>query len=119
MENKKRIINNSKEELNKEIKRSSDVSFIDPFAPFTVLSFKAGSLHADFSDCLKFPGIYGSLWTPIQLLDVLKIENGMNASDIRFAAQFSINQMLLDRLLSMGMTFTLSSNLSFIDYDDT
>ena len=115
MGKKKRIINSSKEELNKGTKRSSDISFIDPFAPFTILRFKAGSLHADFSDCLKLPGIYGSLWTPIQLLDVLKIENGMNASDVRFAAQFSINQMLLDRLLSTGMIFTLSSNLSLID----
>lgn len=118
MEKKKPIINWSKEEFSKNINKASDISFIDPSCPLTILSFKAGSLHAGFSDCVKQPGIYGSIWTPVQLLDVLKIENGMNTSDVRFAAQFRINQIDLDQLLSAGYVFILSSHLSLIVQDD-
>lgn len=104
--------------MSKDINMASYISFIDPSSPLTILSFKAGSLQADFSDCVKLPGIYGSIWTPIQLLDVLKIENGLNTSDVRFAAQFRMRQIDLDKLLSAGNVFFLSPQLSLIIQDD-
>ena len=118
MAKKKPTINWSKKELRKDIKMASDISFIDPSCPFTILSFKAGSLHAVFSDSVKLPGIYGSIWMPIQLLDVLKIENGLNTFDVRFVAQFKMSQIDLDKLLSAGKIFILYSNLSLIVQDD-
>lgn len=94
-----------------------DNFFIDPEASLTILTFKAGSLLADFPDCVKAPGIYGSLMTPIELLDSLRIENGVNTGDVRFAAQFRLSQSSLDILVSFGTTFTLTSNLSIILHD--
>ena len=89
-------------------------SFIDPLAPLSILTFRKGSLHADFSDCSKSPGIYGSLFIPVELLDHLRIRDGVNTNDVRFAAQFSLDQASLDCMISSGKTISLSSTLSFL-----
>lgn len=80
-------------------------------ARYSILCFKTGSLHAEFPDCCKSPGIYGTLFTPIQLLDMLHIKNGLNISVVRFAAQFRIKQYDLDQLLTAGKIFALSQEL--------
>ena len=88
-------------------------SFIDTNASLSILSFKTGSLHADFPDCIKTPGIYGSVFEPVELLDRLHIRNGVNAYCVRFAAQFGLDQQSLDRLISSGFTISLTPGLTF------
>ena len=87
--------------------------FLDPDAPLGILTFKKGSLHAEFSDCVKSPGIYGSLFMSIELIDSLYIRNGVNDNDVRFVAQFGIDQISLDCVISSGKTISLSSTLTF------
>ena len=81
-------------------------------APLTILTFKAGTLRACFPDCIKTPGIYGTIFWPIELLDKLIIEKGSNSHKIRFAAQFPIDQATLDKLTDKGVTINITENLS-------
>lgn len=111
---KKHMTQGHKMEFRNVTKGLKDNVVFDPLAPLSILYFKSGSLHADFPDCRKYPGIYGTLWMPVKLLDELYIEDGLNASDVRFAAQFRLNQITLDRLLQNGGIITLCSDLSII-----
>ncbi len=77
----------------------------------SVLTFRAGTLHADFPDCIKQPGIYGTIISPIELLDSLLIMSGVNANSVRFAGQFQINQEILENRLEEGMIVGLTKKL--------
>lgn len=83
----------------------------DHRAPLSILSFKAGELFADFSEGVKKPGIYGNIMNPIELLDPLIIEDGINAKNVRFAAQFNWNQIEIDKRIKEGMRIGLSEKL--------
>lgn len=112
---KKRKITHTYVHKNRSVNKGLTENVVyDSLAPLSILRFKSGTLHAAFHDCWKSPGIYGSLWMPIQLLDMLKIENGLNVSDVRFAAQFCIRQIDLDRIIAKGNIITLNSDLSII-----
>ena len=82
-------------------------------APLSILSFHEGTLHAAFSDCVKRPGIYGTIINPIELLDTLIIKDGVNTETVRFAAQFNWNQSTLNDYIKAGMKIMISENLSF------
>ena len=82
-------------------------------APLAILSFKAGTLHAVFPDCVKRPGIYGTIMNPIELLDTLTIKDGINTETVRLAAQFSMLQADINKLIKEGKKILLSSNLTF------
>lgn len=101
-----------------EINTVHDGCLIDPSAPLSIIRFRAATLHSDFTEGVKSPGIYGTLLAPVELLDPLCIENGINVSDVRFAAQFSCTQRSIDMLVSSGKAIRLSSNLSlYIPHD--
>lgn len=114
MEKKRKITHTYEQESIAVNKGLTENVVFDSLAPLSILRFKSGTLHALFPDCWKIPGIYGTLWMPVKLLDVLHIEDGLNASDVCFAAQFRINQIELDRIISSGNIITLSSDLSII-----
>lgn len=82
-------------------------------APLAILTFKAGTLHTEMQDCIIKPGIYGTILTPIELLDTLVIKNGVNTNTMRFAAQFNWNQSALNANIKAGMKIILSENLTF------
>ena len=86
-------------------------------APLTMLTFKAGTLHADFQDCVKQPGIYGTILNPIELLDTLTIRNGVNATCVRFAAQFRLNQTSLNKKIKDGVKMVLTERLNITSTD--
>ncbi len=84
---------------------------IDNRAPLSILTFKAKTLNANFSNCIKNPGIYGSIKIPVELLDTLIIKDGMNVKTVRFAAQFRLNQIELNNRIKEGFKIELSENL--------
>ncbi len=83
----------------------------DNRAPLSVLTFKAGTLYADFTENIKQPGIYGSILKPIELLDTLIIKDGINAKKVRLAAQFKWNQREVNKKIRDGMRIGLSESL--------
>ncbi|MDE6379629.1 MAG: hypothetical protein K2L11_04085 [Muribaculaceae bacterium] len=86
-------------------------------APLTILTLKAGILHAEFTDCIKPPGIYGTIMDPIELLDTLTIKDGTNATCVRFAAQFRLTQTELNKKIKEGVKIVLSERLNITSTD--
>ena len=83
----------------------------DNHAPLSILTFKSGTLIANFDNCIKKPGIYGNIMHPIELLDTLIIEDGTNIVTVRFAAQFKLNQYELNNKICEGVKFIVTERL--------
>ncbi len=80
-------------------------------SPLRILKFSPGTLYFDFSEGIKFPGIYGTILNPTELLDILMIKERKNENGVRFAGQFSLNQEEMDKRIEEGLKVGLTKRL--------
>ena len=100
--------------LNEQDKDLSNRFIIDSSAPLSVLNFSAGTLKVDLPDCIKRPGIYGTLFQPIEFLDSLFVENGVNKSSVRVAGQFKCSQNDIYEYIQKGYKIELKEDLTIV-----
>ncbi len=80
-------------------------------SPLSILKFRPGTLHSDFSEGVNYPGIFGTIFNPIELLDILIIKEGKNENGVRFVGQFSLNQEEIDNMIGEGLKVGLTKKL--------